>query len=336
LAAAALLIALSPAAHAATYELVASAESHSLEEFASTGAWIATFASTGPYEPSSLAIDSVGDVYVATNTATILRYAKTGKPSSKSASFALPIGSNTIEGLVFDASNNLYVASHYGTGGYVVQIYKFTPADLAAAAPVGTVLANTALGRADQMTFDPSGDLCIADFVAPNTVQCFSTSTGALVRDYTSEIEASGVQPVGIGFDARDRLIMSSTFVGTVLREPAPETGPLTTLTSGLTPALEYLALDSSGAIYVGSWHGANTRFTACYAPVNFYACNDYDFTTDIIYKIDPTSGHATSFISTHIWGPTQIVFFTKQNIERSRRDRAYFNSGIASTSRES
>jgi hypothetical protein len=292
-------------AAAATTELVASAESHSIEQFDPTGKWIGTFASTGPWEPRDLAVDLTGDVYVATSTTTIMRFNSNGKPYAPGPTFTLPISGNTIESLIFDGKGNLYVASHFGTSHLTVSIYKFTPSQLKAAAPVGVVLANTTLGRADQMAFDKSGNLCVADFIAPNTVECYNSSSGATVSPpYTPEM--AGAQPLGIGFDVHDRLIASSTFVDTVLREPAAHTGPLEILTSGLTPALEYLTLDSAGFIYVGSWHGANTRFVGC----PFYACADFDFTSDVIYKINPTTRTFTPFINSHNWGPTRMVFY--------------------------
>src|SRR5260370_40463784 len=52
--------------------LVASSESHSIEWFTNKGAWIGTFATTGPRVPYGLAQNPVnGDVFVATFTGTI-------------------------------------------------------------------------------------------------------------------------------------------------------------------------------------------------------------------------------------------------------------------------
>jgi hypothetical protein len=61
-------------AYAVTNELVGSAESHSIEKFDSTGNWVKTFASTGPYYPVGIAASPLtGDVFAATLTATVLR-----------------------------------------------------------------------------------------------------------------------------------------------------------------------------------------------------------------------------------------------------------------------
>jgi uncharacterized repeat protein (TIGR03803 family) len=228
-----------------------------------------------------------------------LRFDQTGNPSPISPAFTLPVSTNGIIAIIFDSQANLYAVTYYGDEphtGYVMTIYKVTAAQLAQAAPVGSVLVKPTLGRADQMAFDRLGDLCVSGFIDPATVQCFNTETGALAFDYATEFLNSGVQPNGIAFDAANRLIVSQTFVGTVLREPAARTGPLRILTPGLCAAqcnpqgsLFDLAQDSSGFIYVPSWQGANTP--------------------DVIYKIDPVSGAATKFIDSHVSGPTQIIF---------------------------
>jgi hypothetical protein len=65
---------LSQGATAAPTALVNSRESHSIEEFDTSGNWLRTFASTGPQVPYDIARNSeTGDIYVATWTDTILR-----------------------------------------------------------------------------------------------------------------------------------------------------------------------------------------------------------------------------------------------------------------------
>jgi hypothetical protein len=225
-------------------------------------------------------------------------------------SFTIPISTNTIESLIFDKAGNLYAPTHFGDfahSGYRVSIYKFTPLQLTAAAPVGTILVNTMLVRANQMAFDADDSLCIADFTG--TVECFNSSSGASVRTHMPEF--NGAQPLGIGFDSEKRMLASDAFKGNVFRELRALSGRfdrLEILTStSLTIALEYLTQDSAGSIYVGSWHDANTRAMPC---GNLYACIDWDTRTDVIYKIDPITGEAKSFISDHIWGPNRMVFY--------------------------
>ena len=43
--------------------------------------------------------------------------------------------------------------------------------------------------------------------------------------------------------------------------------------------------------------------------PCYVYSCMDYDFNSDVVYKIDPTTGTVTNFITNYIWGPYQMIF---------------------------
>jgi hypothetical protein len=310
-------------AQAAINELVSSSESHSIEEFDPNGIWIKTFASTGPYIPESIAVSPLpkGDVFVSTLTQTILRYNKAGAPLSSLSggsywttfNLSSVIGSNVVGGMLFDKGGNLYLATQYGTDGYQVEIFKFEAKELLTAnpAPSGSPWPIvTTLGRASQLTFDAVGDICAASFAAPNTVQCFSLATGALAFDYASEIQAAGIQPVGLSFSPSNILTVDSVFTGQVWMEQAPRVGPMFELASGLIQEVNMLTVDSSGNLYVASFNNPGGRYAG--APpydCTFYACMDTDFTPDLIYQINPSTGAVTNFISNHIWGPYQMIF---------------------------
>jgi hypothetical protein len=312
-------IALAVPADALANELVGSSESHSIEKFNSSGAWMKTFASTGPWIALGIAASPVtNDVFVATNTGPttniILRYHSGGAPLGPSGSYwstfdLFPYFSqNPVQALLFDNSGNLYVASEYGTSGYQVEILEFTATQLLKKNPVpsGTPIKTT-VGRGNQMAFDVFGDICIASFIAPNTVQCYDPNTGVLAFDYASEIQAAGIQPDGLSFDPNNRLTVNSLFTGQVWTEAVERTGPMIELTSGLTHDLGYIAANS-GFLYVPSYHNPEGRYEGS-NPCTFYACMDYDTSSDVVYKIDPGTGTATNFISNHIWGPYQMIF---------------------------
>jgi len=305
-------------ANAVTNELVSSSESHSIEKFDATGKWSKTFASTGPWIPVGIASNPLtGDVYAATLTSTILRYKSTGAlfgplghywhTFDLSASF----GANPVESLLFDSSGNLYVASHYGTGGYQVIILKFAAGSLSSMnpAPVGIPIVTT-VGRGDQMAFDVFGNICIASFIAPNTVQCYNPGTGVLTYDYAAEFAGAvpTIQPVGLAFGPNNNLYVSSVFAGQLLKETTEHVGPMVAIAGGLISDIDYIATDNSGALYVPSYHNAEARYGGSNY-CTFYACNDYDFNPDVIYKVDPNSGTVTNFITTHMWGPYQMIF---------------------------
>jgi len=314
-----LAIALAAPANLLANELVGSSESHSIEKFNSSGVWMKTFASTGPWIPLGIAASPVtNDVFVATNTGPtaniILRYHSGGAPLGPSGSYwstfdLFPYFSqNPVQALLFDDSGNLYVASEYGTSGYQVEILEFTAAQLLKKNPVpsGTPIKTT-VGRGNQMAFDVFGDICIASFIAPNTVQCYNPTTGALAFDYASEIQAAGIQPDGLSFDPNNRLTVNSLFTGQVWTEAVERTGPMIELASGLTHDLGYIAADS-GFLYVPSYHNPEGRYEGS-NPCTFYACMDYDTSSDVVYKIDPGTGAVTNFISSHVWGPYQMIF---------------------------
>jgi DNA-binding beta-propeller fold protein YncE len=307
-------------AYGVTNELVGSSESHSIEKFDSNGNWIKTFASTGPWIPFGIAASPVTeDVFVVTNTATnILRYKKSGASFGPKGSywstFALPSAANAnpAQSLLFDSSGNLYVSTAYGSDpGYQVEIFKYSPKELLkmSPSPTGSPIITTA-GRGDQMAWDAFGNICVASFIVPNTVQCYNPGTGALAFDYASEIQAQGIQPDGLAFGPNNNLTVNSLFTGEIWVETTERVGPMTLLASGMVHDLGWLAVDSDGKLYTPSYHDPEDRYNGpdpndC----TFYACMDTDFGSDLIYKIDPTSGAVTNFITNHIWGPYQMIF---------------------------
>ena len=305
---------------ATTNELVGSSESHSIEQFDSNGNWTKTFASTGPWTMIGIAASPVtGDVFAATNTSIILRYTKGGAAFGSHGSywstFSLPSSAsgNPAEGLLFDSSGDLYVATYYGevaVTGLTVEIFKYSAKELSKMSPVPTGSPiMTTLDRGDQMAWDASGNICLASFVAP-TVQCFNPSTGALAFDYASEIQNAGIQPGGITFGPGNTLIVSSIFLDQVWVEATARVGPMSLLATGtVQPAdVGWLAVDSSGMLYLPSYYDPAGRYEGS-NPCTFYACMDYDTNSDVVYKIEPSTGTVTNFITSHIWGPYQMIF---------------------------
>src|ERR1700690_955962 len=291
-------------AYAVTNELVTSSVSHSIEKFDSSGNWTRTFASTGPWAPIGVVASPVSnDVFVSTDTPTILRYRETGARlgpggSRWSTSSVASIGTNAVQSLMFDSSGDLYVATNYGTSGYVVEIFKYPASQLTRESPVpsGSPIMTT-VGRGDQMVFDAYGNICIASFGSPNTVQCYDPGTGTLKFDYASEIQPLAIQPVGIAFGPNNRLIVSSVFTGEVYEEAAERVGPMTLLASGMVAEVDFFATGSDGMLYLPSFHNAEA------------GCGNHGFSPDIVYKIDPSSGAVTNFITDNVRGPYHMIF---------------------------
>ena len=99
------------------------------------------------------------------------------------------------------------------------------------------------------------------------------------------------VEPGGFAYDTSNRLYSDNTFSAEIVREPTARGGSVAALADDLTPQAEMLTL-ASGSLYVTS-----------------YVISPTDENPDVIYKINTISGAITNFITSHIWGPYQMIF---------------------------
>jgi len=302
--------------------LVASTRSNSIEQFSASGTWLRTFATTGPYQPNFLAQSPVtGEIFVTVLGPsgssmvpynTILRYQANGQFDTNWDTFALDTSSCTCtagtQSLLFDASGNLYVATHFGLDtGEPIAIFKFLAASLTANNPPAEpdpIIAS--MTRGDQMAFNTSGNLCIAGFIDED-VKCFDTTTGALTQDYYAEIHASsvyGIEPGGLAFDAHNRMYLTSIFTGQVVKELKPG-GPIVLLAT-LAPPPNSL----NGNLWL---RGANL-----YVP-SYYFSPPTVSTPDAVYEVNVSTGATTNFIvgiaapglgNAHLWGANCVIFY--------------------------
>jgi hypothetical protein len=287
--------------------LVSSFESHSIEWFTTSGQWIDTFATTGRVGPIGLAQSPItGEVFATSGGSTgcsntILRYPSNGALTALWDSFTVPdftVGGSTVAydtcALAFDTSGNLYVATAYAVSSTDSNvIYKYAASSLSSSNPTPIATWPTDMIRGDQLAFDALGNLCVASF--PNEdVKCFDPVSHNLVFDYRSELVAfsgGAVEPGGFAFDTSNRLYSDNTFSAEIVREPIARGGSVAALADNLTPQAEMLTL-ASGSLYVTS-----------------YVISPTDENPDVIYKINTISGAITNFITSHIWGPYQMIF---------------------------
>ncbi len=311
--------------HAAERILVASGRSNSVEEFDTSGTWLRTFATTGPYAPVALAQSPLtGEIFVTTFWASgpavgqltnkILRYGAGGQFNVNWDTFTVTCGycpTTATQSLLFDSSGNLWVATAYGEDlGGPIYIFKYLAANLKLPDPPAEPLPIMAtMKRGNQMAFNRSGDLCIAGFLDQD-VKCFNTSTGAQTADYYAEIHASSISPIiepaGLAFDGANRMYLTSVFGGQLVREVNPG-GPIVLLAT-LTPPPNELNgnLVLRGAkLYTSAFH-----FPAPPAPFS---------TPDPVYEVS-ISGTVTKFIygtappalgNDHIWGAYWMIFYS-------------------------
>lgn len=310
--------------HAAEEILVASQRSNSLEQFTPSGTWVRTFATTGPYAPTSMAQSPLtGEIFVTTmwtsgeqigqTTNVILRYQSNGQFDINWDTFivscnGLPCGSSETQSMLFDSSGNLWVATAYGEDlGVPIDIFEYLAADLTQPNPQAQPNAIVAdMYRGDQMAFNKFGDLCIAGFIDEN-VNCYNTFTGALTQSYYAEIHASSAgaaEPLGLAFDGDNRLYLTSAFTGEVLKEVKPG-GPIVLLAT----------LISSPRLLNGNMV---LRGTNLFVP-SFYYPPPTVSTPDTVFELS-TSGVVTNFISggappalgnDHLWGAQWVLFYS-------------------------
>ncbi|HEV3299447.1 MAG TPA: NHL repeat-containing protein [Planctomycetaceae bacterium] len=210
------------------------------------------FASTA-MDPTGIAINSSGDVYVAIyNNSTIEKFSSAGTylgvfasqaSTGLSAPYGLAFGSNgnlyvagnnTIleitsggvssvfastglsdpRGLAFDSSGNLYVANNGTNTAATAYIEKFTPAG------VGSIFANSGLNGPSQLAFDRAGDLYAANF-NNGTVEEFTP--GGVGSQFASGL----TDPIGLAFNSSGNLFVAQGGYG------APGTGTIDEFTPG-------------------------------------------------------------------------------------------------------
>ena len=328
--------------HAAEHILVASSRSNSIEEFDTSGNWIRTFATTGPYAPVALAQSpKTGEIFVTTMwgsgayagqlTNRILRYDANGNFNVNWDTFTIECGNcptTVTQSLLFDSTGDLWVATAYGTDlGGPIFIFEYLAANLNLLNPPAQPNPiQAAMYRGNQMAFNKPGDLCIAGFIDED-VKCFNTSTGAQTVDYYAEIHASSIsptiEPAGLAFDSLNRLYLTSVFAGQVAVEVKPG-GPIVLVATLTAPPNE---LDGNLILRAPSGGLLPLLCPLCGPPPSLYTTSIFPnpglpafSTPDPVYQISAAGGKVTtsSLISgaappalgnDHIWGAYWMIF---------------------------
>jgi sugar lactone lactonase YvrE len=194
------------------------------EVFAGTDVNGAT--STGP---TGMAFNTVGDLFVATNSGSIDEFSSTGAFLQTFAT-----GLSNARGLAFDSAGNLYVAEQSsGT------IEKFSSTG------VGTTFA-TGLDAPNGITFDSAGNLYVANG-GSNTID--EITSGGTVSTFAS---AGLSSPNGVAFDSAGNLFVvnhNSSSIGEYSSTGIPLLSPYSTNFTLDGP--KGLAFDSEGDLFV-------------------------------------------------------------------------------------
>ena len=184
----------------------------------------------GLNDPSALAFDSSGNLYVAnSNNGTVSKFA----PGSTTPTATLT-GLSNPKALAFDSSGNLYVANSNND-----TVSEFAPGSTT---PTATL---TGLSDPQALAFDGSGNLYVANYDG-GTVSEFAPGSTTPTATLTGLID-----PQALAFDGSGNLYVANYDGGTVSEFAPGSTTPTATL-AGLSGPWA-LAFDSSGNLYVAN-----------------------------------------------------------------------------------
>jgi sugar lactone lactonase YvrE len=220
--------------------LYVSASVNSVEEFDTvTGTDLGSIPAVNPSldNPSGLAFDSTGDLYVANlGDGHIDRFA----PGGTGTVFATV---STPEGLAFDSAGNLFVSSENPANSSDSTIVKLTSNGTASVFASGLDFPNG-------LAFDSAGNLYVANTDNSTIMKFASNGTGSLF--------ARTPYPDGLAFDSAGNLYASNIEGGISKFSP---TGTGLGTFGTVSGVGEGLAFDSAGNLYVASGQTI-TRFT--------------------------------------------------------------------------
>ncbi|GGG85742.1 pectinesterase family protein [Edaphobacter dinghuensis] len=201
-----------------------------------------TISGTLPANPSQIAVDAAGDIYVVgSGSSGITKFTLTapGTYSQSTINYAPPQSPAAPQGIAVDAEGNLYVSDKTNLAVYEIAAGStFVPLQ-----PLSTVASG--LGNPTTLALDGQGNLYIADQGAGSVVKV-SGATGA------QSTILSGISPAGIAGDAAGNLYVQDRNTESVIEVPV--SGPQTTVATGLT-APTGLAVDGSGNLYSADSH---------------------------------------------------------------------------------
>ena len=184
----------------------------------------------GLNDPSALAFDSSGNLYVAnSNNGTVSKFA----PGSTTPTATLN-GLSNPKALAFDSSGNLYVANSNND-----TVSEFAPGSTT---PTATL---TGLSDPQALAFDGSGNLYVVNYDG-GTVSEFAPGNTTPTTTLTGLID-----PQALAFDGSGNLYVANYDGGTVSEFAPGSTTPTATL-AGLSGPWA-LAFDSSGNLYVAN-----------------------------------------------------------------------------------
>ncbi|MGA2570802.1 MAG: hypothetical protein ABSF23_09805 [Terracidiphilus sp.] len=193
---------------------------------------------SGMKTPSQVAVDAVGDVYVAdAGLGKVLRYA-----AGSSTSTSIGTGLTAPTGVAVDGTGDVFIADSNGS----VYEVPFGPTGLSAS---GQVTLVSGLGNSLQLAADGLGSLYIADPSNARVVKVsnIGASTASNLGQTVTKLTTGFTAPSAVAVDSSNNLYVVD---GANLFELAGGSGTPATLLSNLSGATG-VAVDPSGAVYI-------------------------------------------------------------------------------------
>ncbi len=225
-----------------------------------------TSISNGVVVPTALAMDSAGDLFVASRGAGVTEYAPpyTGTPTT------IANGVNQPSAMVLDGAGDLFVANYAGYTANAGAVTEYAPPYTGTPTTI-----TTGVSQPRALTLDAAGDLFVANGYTNTVTEYAAPYTG------TPTTISTGVKlPIGLTLDASGRLFVAN-LLATVTENGPPYTGTPTTISSGVSVPIA-VTLDGSGNLFVVNQ--GNNKVTE-YAP--------------------PYTGSPTTTISNNVNGPS-------------------------------
>jgi uncharacterized repeat protein (TIGR01451 family) len=193
---------------------------------------VITLVSSGVSAPKGVAVDSVGNVYIADVGKNAI---EEWNASTQQVSTLVSTGMNGPEGVAVDASGNVYIAD---TGNSAIEEWNASTQQV-------TTLVSTGLTGPKGVAVDASGNVYIAD-TGNNAIEEWNAST-----QQVSTLVSTGMNgPEGVAADASGNVYIADTGNNAVKEWTASTQQVITLVSTGLNGP-EAAAVDDSGNVYV-------------------------------------------------------------------------------------
>jgi DNA-binding beta-propeller fold protein YncE len=211
---------------------------------------VTTILDTGLNNPSGVAVDSAGNVYVADNFNHVIKKLTRSSPTYYTVSTILDTGLYHPQDVAVDSAGNFYVAD---TDSH--QIKKLTPSSGSSPSYTVSTILDTGLFYPTGIAVDSAGNVYVVDS-HNHVIKKLTPSSGSSPSYTVSTILATGLlYPYGIAVDSAGNVYVADTQNSKIKKlTPSSGSSPSYTVSTILDTGLNRprdVAVDSAGNVYV-------------------------------------------------------------------------------------